>query len=84
MENGKKFTIEAENNSKDNVYIQSGTLNGASLDKNYITYDDIANGGTMKFTMGAEPNKQRNITKQSAPYSVSTAMRSEFRRPNRR
>ncbi len=84
MENGNKFVIEAENNSKDNVYIQNGTLNGTSLDKNYITYDDIAKGGTMKFTMGAEPNKQRNITKKSAPYSVSTAMRSEFRRPNRR
>ncbi len=77
MENGNKFTIEAENNSKENVYIQSGTLNGTNLDKNYITYDDINNGGNLKFVMGAQPNKQRNVEKASAPYSVSAAMRTE-------
>ncbi len=77
MENGNKFTIEAENNSKENVYIQSGTLNGTNLDKNYITYDAINNGGNLKFVMGAQPNKQRNVEKASAPYSVSAAMRTE-------
>jgi predicted alpha-1,2-mannosidase len=82
MENGKKFVIEAEGNSKDNVYIQSGTLNGKNLDKNYITYDDINNGGSLKFVMGPQPNKQRNITKDAAPYSVSTAMRAEHRPHN--
>ncbi len=79
MENGNKFVIEAEGNSKDNVYIQSGTLNGKNLDKNYITYDDINNGGSLKFVMGSQPNKQRNIAKSAAPYSVSTAMRAEHR-----
>ncbi len=82
MENGNKFVIEAEGNSKDNVYIQSGTLNGKNLDKNYITYDDINNGGNLKFVMGAHPNKQRNIGKSAAPYSVSTAMRAERRAHN--
>ena len=84
MENGKKFVIEADGNSKDNVYIQDGTLNGSNLDKNYITYDDINNGGLLKFTMGAQPNKQRNISKDAAPYSVSTAMRAEYGNRNRR
>ncbi len=79
MENGNRFTIETENNSRENVYIQSGTLNGRNLDRNYITYSDIANGGVLKFTMGAEPNRQRNITKKAAPYSVSTAIRNELR-----
>lgn len=71
MENGNKFVIEAKNNSSDNCYIQSGTLNGESLDKNYITYPDIVNGGIMSFDMGGQPNTQRNTGKDAAPYSVS-------------
>ena len=73
MENGKKFVIEAKDNNLDNCYIQSGTLNGKNLDKNFITYDDMWNGGILSFQMGPQPNKQRNNTTASAPYSVSTS-----------
>ena len=74
MEDGSKFVIEAEGNSADNVYIQSGTLNGRPLDKNYITYGDIARGGTLKFVMGAQPNRTRNTGKDAAPYSLSAPL----------
>jgi putative alpha-1,2-mannosidase len=73
MEDGKKFIIQANNNSKENVYIQSASLNGKPLDKNYITYKDIVNGGTVAYEMGDQPNKSRNITKDAVPFSVSTA-----------
>ena len=60
MENGNKFVIEAlEKIVKKNLYIQSATLNGRLLDKNYIHYDDIAEGGVLKFEMGSQPNKER-------------------------
>ncbi len=75
MEDGKKFVIEADGNSADNVYIQSGTLNGRQLDKNFITYDDIARGGSLKFVMGAQPNKSRNTTKAASPYSLSAPVK---------
>jgi len=71
MEDGKKFVIEAHNNTKENVYIQSATLNDKPLNKNYIKYSDIANGGTLYFEMGNQPNKTRGITKDAAPYSLS-------------
>lgn len=71
LENGNKFVIEADGNSKENLYIQSGTLNGRELDKNYIHYSDIADGGVLKFQMGNRPNKQRNTTKYAAPFSLS-------------
>lgn len=71
LENGNKFVIEAKGADAENCYIQSGTLNGRNLDKNYITYDDISNGGVMSFVMGSEPNKTRNTGKEAAPYSVS-------------
>ena len=71
MENGNKFVIEAENNSDENVYIQSGTLNGRVLDRNYIRYDDIADGGVLHFEMGNQPNKERCTSKYAAPFSLS-------------
>ena len=71
MENGNKFVIEANNNSKENLYIQSATLNGRVLDKNFIKYDDIADGGTLRFEMGSQPNKERCTSKYAAPFSLS-------------
>lgn len=71
MEDGKKFIIEANNNETQNVYIQSATLNGKSFDKNYVQYKDIINGGTLKFEMGSQPNKNRNTIKDAAPFSLT-------------
>lgn len=48
---GKTFTIVAENNSKDNIYIESAKLNGEPLDRSYVTYDEIVAGGTLEFLM---------------------------------
>ena len=71
LENGKTFTVEAVNNSKDNVYIQSATLNGQSLQRNYIRYADIMNGGVMRFIMGNQPNKERGTKDEDRPFSLS-------------
>ncbi len=71
LENSKKFHIIAENNSKENVYIQSATLNGVELDKNYIRYSDIINGGELRLVMGSEPAKDRCTSKYAAPFSLS-------------
>ena len=48
------FRIEVENNSNENRYIQSVTLNGKTYDKGYIEHKDIANGGTMILKMGPQ------------------------------
>lgn len=72
LENGKTFTIVAENNSNENMYIQSATLNGKDYTKNYITYGDINNGGTLVLKMGSKPNMNRGITPADKPFSVST------------
>lgn len=56
LENGKDFKILGENVSEKNIYVQSATLNGQPLDVAHITYDDIKNGGELKFVMGSEPS----------------------------
>ncbi|MBR6492942.1 MAG: glycoside hydrolase family 92 protein, partial [Paludibacteraceae bacterium] len=71
MEDGKQFIIESKNNNCKNIYIQSAELNGQPLDKNYITYGDIARGGHLSFQMDGVPNLQRNTTKAAAPYSLT-------------
>ena len=54
---GKTFTVKAVNNSDENIYVQSATLNGMRYDKSYIDYRDIVAGGTLELTMGPTPSE---------------------------
>jgi predicted alpha-1,2-mannosidase len=64
---GKPFTVEAINNSAENIYIQSITLNGKSYSKCYITHNDIMQGGIMKIIMGKKPNYNYGRTVAARP-----------------
>ena len=67
---GKTFTIKAENNSKENVYIQSVELNGKEYSKSYITHQDIVAGGALKFVMGNTPNHDFGSSSEDRPKST--------------
>lgn len=56
LDNGKTFTIKADNVSSANRFIQSAALNGQSYNQAWIGYDDLMNGGTLEFDMGDTPN----------------------------
>ncbi len=56
MENGKHFTIRANNVSKKNIYILSAEMNGKPYKKCYLTNDNIVNGGELVFDMGDKPS----------------------------
>ena len=71
LENGKKFTIIANGNSKDNVYIQSAMLNGKPYTKNFIRHEDIVKGGTLTFEMGPKPNTGRGLLAEDKPFSLT-------------
>lgn len=55
---GKYFTMKAPLASVENKYIQEVKLNGQALGRTYITHQEIMDGGTLEFTMGAQPNKE--------------------------
>ncbi|WP_418603165.1 GH92 family glycosyl hydrolase [Hwangdonia sp.] len=57
LENGKQFKIETINNTETNKYVESITLNGKEINRNYITHKEIINGGTLVFKMNKTPNK---------------------------
>jgi predicted alpha-1,2-mannosidase len=52
---GKTFTINAPNNSPENVFVKSVTLNGKPYDKLWVSYFDIMAGATLDFTMSPTP-----------------------------
>ena len=72
LENGNKFIVRANNNAHDNFFISQMKLNGKVWDKNYITHQDIMNGGEINLEMSNEPNKTRGTDKDAYPYSMSS------------
>ena len=70
MPGGKTFEIVAENNSAENKYIQSATLNGKTWDKPWFSHDDIKDGGKLVLRMGRHPNKEWGAGKLMAPPSL--------------
>lgn len=63
-ENGKSFHIRVSNYNKDQFYIQSVQLNGQSLNRNWLTQEEISNGGTLIIETGASPNKNWGVEDQ--------------------
>lgn len=69
--NGDKFTIETRNNSPENKYIQSATLNGKPLHKTWFYHRELEDGGNLVLTLGPEPNKDWGSQPRDAPPSMS-------------
>ena len=59
----RRFTVIARNQSKENKYIQSATLNGKPLRTPFINHSDIGKGSTLLFVMGPKPNKKWGVRK---------------------
>lgn len=55
---GKTFIIKAKNNSPDNNYIQSVSLNGKQIHQPKINHKDVVAGGVLIIELGKEPNKE--------------------------
>jgi len=58
LPNGKDFIIEAENVSRENIYIQELYLNGSPLNRLWLSHEEIIRGGILSFKMGNKPNKE--------------------------
>ena len=71
FENGNNLVIDAQNNSKENLYIESLRVNGQESTRNYLKHADLLQGGTIEFKMGSPPNLNRGINDDDAPYSFS-------------
>ena len=54
---GRSFIVVAKNNSGENPYIQSATLNDQPLTRSWISQAEITAGGKLVLVMGPVPNK---------------------------
>jgi putative alpha-1,2-mannosidase len=70
MKNGAKLVVETKRSSPRDQYIQSITFNGKPYDKVWFRHADIANGATIVFYMGGEPNLQFGAAENAAPPSL--------------
>jgi predicted alpha-1,2-mannosidase len=55
---GNDFIIETINNSNQNRYIQSATLNGKPLNVPWLYHSVLVQGGVLQLIMGPKPNKR--------------------------
>ncbi len=73
LENGRKFVVDAPENSPENIYIQSAS---SSLfkkhTKTYLTHEQVNAGGNISFEMGPQPNMDWGSAPEDAPYSMSS------------
>jgi predicted alpha-1,2-mannosidase len=70
LPNGKNLVIETINNSKDNKYVQSLKFNGREITNSWMPRSELAAGGHLVFTLGAEPNTSWGVG--TPPPSMST------------
>ena len=71
LENGNTFTVEAPENSHDNIYIGRMLLNGNEYGHNYITHEALTEGAHINIRMIPQPNHSRGTADEDAPYSFS-------------
>ena len=54
---GREFVIETSGNTPESLYIQSLELDGKPMDTVQLPFADVVDGGTLKVSLGAEPNE---------------------------
>ncbi len=59
LENGNTFGIRRKNFIAGNTYVQSISLNGEPINRNYIYHHEIMAGGDLLFEMGSKPTNFR-------------------------
>ncbi|HXI02079.1 MAG TPA: GH92 family glycosyl hydrolase [Candidatus Saccharimonadales bacterium] len=69
---GRRFVVVAENQAPDHVYVSEVRLNGKPLERAFITHEELARGGELRFVMSDRPNEEWGTGAGASPYSMST------------
>lgn len=68
---GKTFVVSAKDNAADRPYIKKALLNGKEYTHNYLTHDELKQGGELTLSMDSVPNLRRGTQPTDLPYSYS-------------
>jgi predicted alpha-1,2-mannosidase len=69
LPNGKTLTVEGENLSDRNGFVKDVLLNGKSLDRSYVTHEELMSGGNLKFVFSSEKDAAWSRRALRPPYS---------------
>ncbi|MFN1835667.1 GH92 family glycosyl hydrolase [Balneola sp. MJW-20] len=58
LESGHTVTIEALNQSEENIYVQNLSIDGKTVNRNYLLHNELMNADRIVFTMGSKPNTE--------------------------
>ncbi len=59
--NQRTLIIDAQNNSSENIYVQSAAFNGKPLNNCWIYRDELMKGGKLVLIMGSKPNTRWGV-----------------------
>ncbi|HEY8998440.1 MAG TPA: glycoside hydrolase domain-containing protein, partial [Edaphobacter sp.] len=71
LPNAKTLTVRATELSETNAFVKDVKLNGRSLDRSYVTHEELMAGGVLEFVMSAEKDAVWSHKKLKAPYSMT-------------
>jgi len=69
--NGRNLIVDVKRSDPSHQYVQAFTLNGKTQERAWFNHSDIAEGGRLTLTLGAEPNMSFATGEAVAPPSLT-------------
>ncbi len=73
LPNGKTLTVESEGMSDAHGFVKDVLLNGKSLDRSYVTHEELMRGGELKFVFSDAKDAAWSHRALKMPYSETAA-----------
>ena len=73
LPNGKTFTVRSVEMSEQHKFLKDVLLNGTSLERSYVTHDELMKGGELKFIFSDEKDAAWSHRKLTPPFSESAS-----------
>jgi putative alpha-1,2-mannosidase len=73
LPSGKTLTINSVGMSETQSFVKDVLLNGKSLDRSYVTHQELMEGGELKFVFSSEKDATWSHRALRAPYSETAA-----------
>jgi predicted alpha-1,2-mannosidase len=69
LPNGKSLTVATAGMNESQSFLKDVSLNGKSLDRSYVTHEELMQGGELKFVFSSEKQATWSHRALLAPYS---------------
>jgi predicted alpha-1,2-mannosidase len=73
LPNGRSLAIQSMNMTEDAGFLKDVLLDGISLDRSFVTHEELMKGGELTFVFGSENDAVWSHRKLRAPYSISSS-----------